>query len=254
MIYILYGLLPIIVWFSVSVLYYAFKYKNNYKLLFYFGNKGCGKSTMLCKQAQKHLKKGWFVYSTSYIAGTRLINPKDIGRYNFPPNSLLLIDEMGLLYNNRNYKSFPDEAREFFKLQRHYKVKVICCSQVWDIDKTVRQLCDKLFIMTNFGGFLSIARCIKRKLVVVQADGEHESRIADQLILLPLLLFWMGSREYTWIPKWQGYFDSFDVPERELMPSKYQGYKIDWDRIKKTKKKDWKRSLKLYNELCKRNS
>ena len=128
MIYVLYGLLFPITWLCIAICYYAVKFRNPYKLLFYFGNKGCGKSTMLAKQAQKHIQKGWFVYSTTHISGTRLIEPKNIGKFNFPSRSLLLIDEMGLLYNNRNYKSFPDEAREFFKLQRHNEVKVICCS------------------------------------------------------------------------------------------------------------------------------
>lgn len=206
------------------IVYYAIKFYNPFKLLMIFGKKGSGKSTLLCKLAYKHAKKGWHVYSTVPVPGAYLIQPVDIGHVYMPPKSVIFVDEVGLIWHNRDYKNFDKSLIEYFKLQRHYGHKIYLFSQAWDIDKVLRLLCDSLYITDTFLCCISVARRIKRKLVVVEPTGESESRIADQLILEPFILFWIGSAIITWLPRWVKHFDSFaanptwDKKEFEYLP------------------------------------
>lgn len=87
-------------------------YLNPYKLIFLFGKKGSGKTTNLTKIALEHLKKGWKVYSTIEIPGTTLFDVQDIGKRTFPEKSCILIDEVGMIWDNRDFKQFKPEAIE----------------------------------------------------------------------------------------------------------------------------------------------
>lgn len=116
------------------------KYINPYRLTMVFGKKGSGKSTLMVRLAYKYLAKGWSVFCTEKLDGCYWIDYKDIGYKNIPPNSLLLIDEVGMLYDNRNFKEFKPAVRDWFKLQRHYKVRVYMFSQSFDVDKKLRDL------------------------------------------------------------------------------------------------------------------
>lgn len=99
------------------------KYLNPYKLIMVFGKKGSGKSTTLCKLAFMYHKRGWTVYSTENTPFSYKIDPDQIGFVQLQPHSILLVDEVGMIWDNRNYKSFRPEVRDFFKLQRHYKIR-----------------------------------------------------------------------------------------------------------------------------------
>ena len=81
---------------------YASRYRNPYKLVMIFGKKGSGKSTLMTKIAVKALKKKKRVYSSTPIPGCYLIDPTtDIGFNHIPPDSVILIDEVGTIWDNR---------------------------------------------------------------------------------------------------------------------------------------------------------
>lgn len=189
------------------------KYLNPYKLIFVFGKKGSGKSTLLTKYALDYQKRGWKVYSTEDIPGCLKIDYTDIGFTYFPPRSCLIIDEVGMLWDNRNFKNFKPEVRDYFKLQRHYKHCVILASQTFDVDKKIRDLADEMYLVTKKLRVFSYAKKIIRKLVLVKSTAEGESRISEDLEFDSLLFFWAGSRKLTYIPKYAKYFDSFITPE-----------------------------------------
>ena len=107
-----------------------------------FGKKGCGKTTDICKKSMKYLRNGFSVYTTEYIPGTYHIGYTDIGRVQFPRKSVIVIDEVGMIWDNREFKSFSKDVRNYFKLQRHYGHRVYLYSQCFDIDKKLRDLCD----------------------------------------------------------------------------------------------------------------
>ena len=204
---------------AILVLYLIYhfltrKYLNPYTLTFIFAKKGQGKSTLLTKMALQHLSRGWTVYSTDRIPGCYYVPVEDVGYFEFKRRSLLIIDEIGMIWDNRSFKSFPVPVRDWFKLQRHRKVKVVCASQSFDVDKKIRDLADDMFLLNKKFRVFSYGKRILKILDIVEATGDSnsESRIVDQLRFDSILLFWAGSRTLTFIPHWTPYFDSFAAP------------------------------------------
>lgn len=210
----IYLLLVVVVLVIVWLVKMIKKYGNPYRTIMVFGKKGSGKTTLLVKLALKHKKKGWNVFSTMSIPGCSLIKPDDLGTYAIPKHSCILIDEVGMIWDNRDFKNFKVSTRDYFKLQRQYKHKVYLFSQTFDVDIKIRNLCDSMYMCFCLGGFFSYAKEIRRKLVVVKPTPDAESRIADELIISPFFLFPFGSRIFTWIPHWIPYFSTGYMAKR----------------------------------------
>ena len=208
------------------VLVYHFltiKYLNPYKLTMVFGKKGSGKSTLLVKIAIQHLSKGWRVYCTEKIPGCFHVDYEDIGFVEFDPNSVLLVDEVGMIWDNRNFKNFKPEVRDWFKLQRHRRVKVYLFSQTFDVDKKIRDLTDDMYLVEKRLRVFSYAKRILKKTVLNKSTAESPAKLDEDLQFDSLLFFWCGSRRLTFIPKYVKYFDSFiadplKVKEFEYIP------------------------------------
>lgn len=162
-----------------------------------------------------YLKKGWNVYSTEHCPGTYQISYQDIGVKKIPPNSVVIVDEVGMIWDSRNFKNFPSHVRDYFKLQRHYKHVVILASQTFDVDKKIRDLADEMYLVNKRFRVFSYAKKILRKTVLVESkySKDGDSKISEDLEFDSLLFFWAGSRKFTFIPKYIKYFDSFKVPE-----------------------------------------
>lgn len=215
----------IILVFCISLSLIAKPYQNPYKLIMVFGKKGSGKTTFITKSALTYIKKGVIVYSTIYVPGARIFNVEDIGKFQFEPDSVIFVDEVGMIWDNRQYQKFRTDVRDWFKLQRHYRNTVYLFSQTFDIDIKLRNLCDAMYLLKNHFGILSVARRIRRSIVIVSPQGDSESRIADNLEFEPLILQIFGYKSiiFTWIPNWVKYFDSFSTPELPKMPY-YQSF------------------------------
>ena len=215
-------LISIVLFLYFSVLFlivYGSKYRNPYRLYMVFGKKGSGKTTLITKLTLKHLKRGWKVYSTVPVPGALLFDAKDIGKIAFEQNSVLFLDEGGILFDNRNFKAFREDTRDWFKYQRHYRVKVYVFSQAFDIDVKLRNLTDYMYLTTNFFNVISVARRVQRKIIIVHPSGDAESRIADDMEFTPWIFAPFGGLYVTWIPKYIKYFDSFSAPE--LVPGEF---------------------------------
>lgn len=197
------------------------KFRNPYKLYMIFGKKGSGKTTFMTKKAVKYMRAGKVVYSTFYIPGARLFKVQDIGRYTFPEDSVIFVDEVGMIWDNRKM-NLTDWVRDWFKLQRQYKVTVWLASQAFDIDIKLRNLTDGMYMCSCKMGFLSVARKIKREFTIVQPSAEGEARIADTLEFEPILLSLFGAETYilTYIPRWTKFFKSFNPPPLMEAPFK----------------------------------
>lgn len=195
---------------------YEFKYRtfrNPYKLYMIFGKKGSGKSSYLAKLAVKYSKRGWNIYTNMddlAVPGVRYINPHDLGDYVPCPHSVVLLDEVGMLYDNRDFKNFRPAVRDFFKLQRHYQCIVYLASQSFDIDKKLRDLTDKMFLCVSVGNTLSVLKPITKRITLTDASSLGESRIADNLKFSPIFLW-----KVTFLPKWSKYFQSFLLPDHK---------------------------------------
>lgn len=187
-------------------------YLNPYKLYLVFGKKGSGKSTYLVKLAQIHLKKGWKVYTNMeelFLPGVRHFDIQHLGDFVPEAQSLLLLDEVGMIWDNRDYKLFKPCVRDFFKLQRHYHVKIYMASQTFDVDKKIRDLCDGMFLHQSFLRVFTLGKRITRKVVITQSTSEAESRISEDLVICPI---WDWT--LTYIPRWAGFFDSHAIPDK----------------------------------------
>lgn len=121
--------------------------KNPYKLYVIIGNKGTGKTAYMTSLAYKYAKKKYNVFTNFGIFKSL---PLDYWNYEFPPRSVLFIDEVGLIHDNRSYKTFPQECAEFYKYQRKNKLIIYMASQTVDIDKKIRDLADYHILLRRF--------------------------------------------------------------------------------------------------------
>lgn len=198
--------------------FWWYKTRNPYKLEMVIAKKGGGKTTDIQKRTFDGLARGWYVYSSAPVAGARHFDAKNMGISDLPPNSLILIDEAGIIWHNRDFKNFKGDIKDYFKLQRHYRHKVVLYSQSWDVDKVLRELCDNIWIMKNYFGCYSISRRVIRSITVVSAkEMRGEGYIADDLHYDSLLFWWCGAVRFTFIPKYIPYFDSFETTPKAPM-------------------------------------
>ena len=129
--FVLLSIFVLIISFSI----YSSKFNNPFKLIFIFGKKGSGKSTLMVKYMVKYLKRGWSVYTDMVgvnINGVRYFKTNDLSTFKPVEKSAIFLDEVGLSMDNRNFKSFPEGLRDFFALQRKYKCRVYVNSQSYD--------------------------------------------------------------------------------------------------------------------------
>ncbi|WP_368272584.1 zonular occludens toxin domain-containing protein [Enterocloster lavalensis] len=204
-------------------LYHFIRYRNPYKLYMVFGKKGSGKSMLMCKLALKYGKRGFTVYCNSYIPGTYYFDAADVGFYHFPENSVLLVDEVGMIWDNRDFKSFKKEVRDYFKLQRHYRHIVFLFSQSFDVDKKLRDLTDHMYLILNVMNCFSIARRITKTITISHADKNStgETKLVDDMKFDPLIFAFFGGIKFTYIPRYVKYFNSFDTPQLPLKEFQY---------------------------------
>lgn len=201
--------------FAFSI--YSKKYKNPYKLIFIFGKKGSGKSTLMVHNMLKDLKRGWIVYTDMQdvnIPGVRIIqSSQQLESFVPEPGSSSYLDEAGIAFDNRNYKNFTPGLRDFFKLQRKYRCKITMNSQSFDVDKKIRDLTDSMILQTSIGNVFTISRPIVRSITLTEASSESDSRIADNLKFGKI-----SSWRIYFMPRYFKYFKSFDAPERPFIP------------------------------------
>ena len=192
------------------------KYLNPYRLYLVFGKKGSGKSTYLVKMALKYSRRGWTVYSNMpdlAVPGVRLIDIEQLGDFVPVADSVLLLDEVGMIWDSRDFKRFKNSVRDFFKLQRHYRCIVYMASQTFDVDKKIRDLCDGMYLHINIGRVFSMGKRIEKSICLTEATADSESRISENLRFRP---FWNWTM--TLIPRYAKFFDSHVLPDMPELP------------------------------------
>lgn len=170
----------------------------------YFGSPGSGKSTMACRLARKAIKKGRKVYSNVEIGGCLKLDPRsDIGKYDIS-DGLVIVDECGIEFNNRDFKSFSKEQNQWFKLYRHAHTDIVIFSQSFeDMDKKLRILATRYFLVER--SFIpKFIRC--RRITKKIAISEQDRSIIDAYDFVPF------SRRLYFAPIYWKYFDSFAMP------------------------------------------
>lgn len=184
---------------------------NPYKLVFVFGKKGSGKSTLIQKLSNQYYKRGWTVYSTEESLNPHIlpVDPRQLYNINFPEHSAIFIDEVSLIWDNRDFKTMDKKIIEWFRYQRHHKCRVFLFSQSFDIDKKLRDLTDEMYLVEKYFRVFVRAKRILRKPVVVHPSADSPARIDEDLIVDGPLMMFFGGRIYAFIPYWAKKYDSF---------------------------------------------
>lgn len=205
----------------IIILIFLCSDNNPYQLIMLFGKKGSGKTTLIAKLSIKYNALGYKVYSNVVIPNTYYYDPKEIGLKTFPKNSVVFCDEVGLIWNNRDYKNFRSCVREWFKYQRQYKIRMYLFSQAFDVDKVLRDLTDKMYYIKRLGK-LSLARPIYKNFGLA-TDENGNGTMVDSYSAGGLF-----SIKFTYLPRYYGLFNSFNPPELDLINGSYQPVNDDY--------------------------
>lgn len=181
-----------------------------------FGLPGAGKTTyatMLAQRELKRIKKGKSkyksVYTSFYCVGCYRLKYDDLGRYLFD-DALIIIDEITLFADSRDFKSFSAEKKEFFLLHRHYGCDIIYLTQMYDnVDKKIRDITYDLWHLKKCGIF-SRAKRIFRTLDINEQTKEIVSGYEFPSLFQRLMPF-SHCTKWCFRPLYYKYFDSFEV-------------------------------------------
>lgn len=178
----------------------------------YFGVPGCGKSTILVKEYKKNKKKYDHIYSINIeIKGVEKIDKLDLERYKFK-NTLILWDEITMDADNREFKSFSKDLRDFFILHRHFGCDIVYATQNFEnVDKKVRDLTSELWYMSKsvipgFRAFTSAKR-IYRNINI----NEYTSELTLGYRFCNFLeSLFVSNFKLCWRWRYYKYFDTHD--------------------------------------------
>ena len=119
-----------------------------------FGLPRSGKTTYLCKLARKFTKQGKIVLTNFPCKDCYVLNFDDLGKYDMS-DVVILIDEISLVCDSRDWKNFNSDLRYFFTNHGHFNIDIYYCSQWFtDCDIKIRRMTESLYyIERKFFGF-----------------------------------------------------------------------------------------------------
>lgn len=216
-----------------------------------FANIGAGKTTLLARYAQRELKKikkgkskYKYVISNTPISGVTYI-PKirKLLQNSCPENTLILVDEAGIVWNNRKMK-ITDEEIEYIKLIRHYQSKIIAISQSHeDVDITIRRLYTNIYLLNKVLP-ITLLRPIKKYVTI---DKETEQIVDGYKFKF------INSWGVLYRRRYYNYFDTYWKPDNNKVHPDFSEYKVveynkrKFMEIRKRKKKETKKDI---TSLC----
>ena len=161
-----------------------------------FGLPRSGKSTYLAKLAYKANKKGIKVYSNYYISGCYTLDFSKLGKEDYS-DCLMILDEISLLADSRDWKDFDSDLKYFITNHGHYNVHLVYCSQSYaDCDKKIRNCTDTLYYIQKLPFGFSRVREISKVM------GVSEGKMQELYEL-------RGIGRFVFRPKYYKFFDSF---------------------------------------------
>lgn len=210
----------------------------------YFGVPGCGKTTLATKKARKlnkmiardkkRVEKGKkrkcpydYVLTNFECKGCYKINFKDIGVYDIQ-HCAIILDELTIDADNRDFKYFAKSSVEGFVYHRHYFNDIYYYTQNYQaVDKKIRDLTHTLFfVKKSYLPFFSLFTRARRIFRTIDIN-EHTKEIVNGYRfpnLFELILDFVGVLrigEICFRPFYYKDFDSFCQPLK-LSPFTYE--------------------------------
>lgn len=220
----------------------------------YFGVPGCGKTTLLTKMGidKKNKKRYKDIYTINFeCSGCKYITFDDLGKYKIK-DSLILIDEITMSADNREFKTFPKEIRDFFILHRHLGCDIIYATQNFEnVDKKIRDLTYDLWYMSKsvvpFLSSFTTAKRIYRNININENTSELTLGYRFGNFLESLFV---SNFKIVYRKKYYRFFDTWDelsIKDRPIIPdidrTPFKKSKID--KIKGVLIDEWKKRKRV---------
>lgn len=143
------------------------------------------------------------------IQDTVYVDYRTLGKWQPTRNSLLVIEEAGILFNNRHFKTLSNEATRLFALHGHLGCDIWWSSQSVDVDRKLLSRTHRIYMCARFLWW-SMLTPIK-----FSVDVDEETKQLVDAYTMPRRLAWLfafifGRVKVIWRPKWYKYFDSFN--------------------------------------------
>lgn len=186
-----------------------------------FGLPGSGKSLLLGLIAQRavngkninyhnlilgSLKKYKYVYTNFSCKGCYQLDYNSLGIYNYK-DCLILVDEIMLLSDSRDYRKFTDNLKFFYSEHRKSNCDFIYASQSYDdVDKKIRNRTQQLYYVDQF--FWNFSR-VRR---IVNFFDVSSGKINEGYIYAPPITDF-----HFWRPKYYKNIDSYELINGQLV-------------------------------------
>ena len=178
-----------------------------------FGLPGSGKSLFLGYVASRavankninchglvlgNFKKYKRVYTNFYCKGCYKLDYDKLGIVNYS-DCLILVDEIMLLSDSRNYKKFTDNLKFFYAEHRKSNCDFVYASQSYDdVDKKIRNRTQQLYYIDQW--FLKFSR-VRR---IINYFNVFQGTISEGYMYAP-----PATNFYFWRPKYYNNIDTY---------------------------------------------
>lgn len=193
------------------------------------GPPGSGKTLLLTYFTNKYLKqKRWKVYANFdvYFKGVEVkkfnLQAFKAGKW-FPEDgtdeapAIMLIDELGIDYDNRNFKgAFKESTLTWLREHRHHKCAIIWASQTYDdVDKKWRNVTEQVILvkramLRNFISYKRIFKKIDLDNQVTDKKGKPKGGNICEYFIYETFPHWLFMR------KWIRHFNSYDTKTHKV--------------------------------------
>lgn len=188
----------------------------------YFGKPRHGKTTFLANYVRLNKRHKFFnrllhfnlfntydvIYSTEYVRGTVQIPVYDIGLFKPAENSLFLIHEAGVWFNNRNHSTTPKHCLNFFAQHGHLGCDIVYDSQSANVDLQLRNKSECIYFVRKISHF-SYAIRIRYDFDVDNEKHDIVEGYTKPGLIGKLLDLFMNQFKILYRPLCYDYFDSW---------------------------------------------